>query len=91
MTEQNILDLQKIVGNEDCYSDKTHLTAYCYDATKDRKYPECVVFPHNEEEVSKVLKYCNTHKIKNVEFFTSLHYDKHYLHHLNHQAYLKVL
>lgn len=63
MTEQNILDLQKIVGNEDCFSDKAHLSAYCYDATKDRKYPECVVFPHNEEEVSKILKYCNDNKI----------------------------
>lgn len=63
MTEQNIQDLRKIVGSEDCYDDKAHLSAYCYDATKERKYPECVVFPHNEQEVSQILKYCNTHKI----------------------------
>ena len=63
MTEQNIQDLRKIVGSEDCYDDKAHLSAYCYDATKERKYPECVIFPHNEQEVSQILKYCNTHKI----------------------------
>lgn len=63
MTEQNIRDLKAIVGEGECFSDKAHLTAYCYDATKERKYPECVVFPHNEEEVSRVLKYCNEHLI----------------------------
>ncbi|TLD88655.1 glycolate oxidase subunit GlcD [Helicobacter sp. MIT 05-5294] len=63
MTEQNIKDLKAIVGEGECFSDKAHLSAYCYDATKERKYPECVVFPHNEEEVSRVLKYCNEHLI----------------------------
>lgn len=63
MTEQNIRDLKAIVGEGECFSDQAHLTAYCYDATKERKYPECVVFPHNEEEVSRVLKYCNEHLI----------------------------
>lgn len=63
MTEQNIRDLKAIVGESECFSDKAHLVAYCYDATKERKYPECVVFPHNEEEVSRVLKYCNEHLI----------------------------
>ncbi|MBD5166040.1 glycolate oxidase subunit GlcD [Helicobacter sp.] len=63
MTEQNIRDLKAIVGEGECFSDKAHLAAYCYDATKERKYPECVVFPHNEEEVSRVLKYCNEHLI----------------------------
>ena len=37
MTEQNIQDLRKIVGSEDCYNDKAHLSAYCYDATKEKK------------------------------------------------------
>ncbi|WDL74592.1 glycolate oxidase subunit GlcD [Helicobacter winghamensis] len=63
MTNQNIKDLEAIVGKGECFSDKAHLSAYCYDATKERKYPECVVFPHNEEEVSEILKYCNTHLI----------------------------
>lgn len=63
MTEQHFDALKKIVGENDCFKDKAHLSAYCYDATRERVYPECVVFPHNEEEVSRILKYCNTHKI----------------------------
>lgn len=63
MTQEQIRDLRAIVGEEDCFDDKAHLSAYCYDATRERKYPECVVFPHNEEEVSKVVKYCNDYKI----------------------------
>lgn len=63
MTQQNLKDLKAIVGADECLNDKAHLSAYCYDATKERKYPECVVFPHNEEEVSQVLKYCNEHLV----------------------------
>ena len=63
MTQEQIRDLRAIVGEEDCFDDKAHLSAYCYDATRERKYPECVVFPHNEEEVSKIVKYCNDYKI----------------------------
>ncbi|MDD6056241.1 MAG: glycolate oxidase subunit GlcD [Helicobacteraceae bacterium] len=63
MTEQNFRDLEAIVGVGECFNDKAHLSAYCYDATKERKYPECVIFPHNEEEVSRILKYCNDNLI----------------------------
>ncbi len=63
MTQEQIRDLRAIVGEEDCFDDKAHLSAYCYDATRERKYPECVVFPHNEEEASKIVKYCNDYKI----------------------------
>ncbi len=52
-----------IVGDENVKSDKAHLIAYCYDATKTRFEPDAVVFPKNEEEISKVLKYCNEHRI----------------------------
>ncbi|MDE5591442.1 MAG: glycolate oxidase subunit GlcD [Helicobacter sp.] len=63
MNLDQIKDLSAIVGKEDCFYDMAHLSAYCYDATRDRKYPECVLFPHNEDEISRILQYCNTYKI----------------------------
>lgn len=59
----DFIALQKIVGEQDCFCDSAHLQAYCYDATKERKLPSCVVFPHNENEVSQILKYCNEKRI----------------------------
>ena len=55
--------LEEIVGSDDIKSDKIHLRAYSYDATKEHFEPDVVVFPENEEEVSKILKYCNENKI----------------------------
>ncbi|RXJ83425.1 FAD-binding oxidoreductase [Arcobacter sp. CECT 8985] len=55
--------LKEIVGEENIKSDKAHLIAYCYDATKERFEPDAVVFPKDEQDVSKILKYCNEHKI----------------------------
>ena len=55
--------LQNIVGQENCYNDKAHLKAYCYDATRERYEPDAVVYPRDERDVSEILKYCNTHKI----------------------------
>jgi len=60
---KHIKALKEIVGENDVYTDKIHLRAYSYDATKEHYYPDAVVFPENEEEVSKVLKYCNDNKI----------------------------
>jgi glycolate oxidase len=55
--------LEQIVGSENIKSDKAHLIAYCYDATRDRYEPDAVVFPKDEEDVSKIMRYCNEHKI----------------------------
>jgi glycolate oxidase len=55
--------LKNIVGNENVYNDKAHLIAYSYDATRTKYEPELIVFPKNEEDVSKVLKYCNENKV----------------------------
>ncbi len=64
LIENKHLDAFKnIVGKENVKSDKAHLIAYCYDATRERFEPDAVVFPKNEEDVSKVVKYCNDNKI----------------------------
>ena len=63
MDKQHIKASEKIVGENDIEIDKAHLRAYSYDATKERYEPDAVVFPENEEEVSKILKYCNDNKI----------------------------
>jgi len=61
--KQHIEYLENIVGKENIKSDKAHLIAYCYDATRDRFEPDAVVFPRDEEDVSDILKYCNEHQI----------------------------
>ncbi|RDU65659.1 glycolate oxidase subunit GlcD [Helicobacter sp. MIT 14-3879] len=55
--------LKNIVGENDYFDDMAHLSAYCYDATRERFEPNAVVFPENEDEVSRILKYCNENKI----------------------------
>jgi len=60
---QHIKYFKGIVGDENVYSDKAHLIAYSYDATRTRFEPEAVVFPKNEKDISDILKYCDTHAI----------------------------
>ncbi|RAX54468.1 glycolate oxidase subunit GlcD [Helicobacter sp. 16-1353] len=55
--------LATIVGAENYFDDEAHLNAYCYDATRERYKPSCVVFPRSESDISQILKYCNEHKI----------------------------
>jgi glycolate oxidase len=55
--------LKKIVGSDNIYRDKAHSIAYSYDATRDRYEPDAVIFPRGEDDVSKILKYCNSKKI----------------------------
>jgi len=63
MEPKHIEALESIVGKENVYSDKAHLIAYAYDATRTRFEPDAVVFPRHEEDVSRVLVYCNHHQI----------------------------
>jgi len=63
LDKKHIKALEKIVGSDDIKTDKIHLRAYSYDATKEHYYPDAVVFPENEKEVSEILKYCNNEKI----------------------------
>ncbi len=64
MINQEHLDyFTSIVGSENVKSDKAHQIAYSYDATRERFEPDAVVFPRDEQDVSKILKYCNEHQI----------------------------
>ena len=63
LDKKHIKHFEKLVGKENVYSDKAHLIAYSYDATRTRFEPEAVVFPRNEEDVSAILAYCNEHRI----------------------------
>jgi len=53
----------QLLGRENVYSDKAHLIAYSYDATRERFEPDAVLFPRHEQDVSDILKFCNEHKI----------------------------
>ncbi len=63
MDSIHINQFKKIVGAENIYDDKAHMIAYSYDATRTRYEPNAVIFPRDEEDISKILKYCNEHKI----------------------------
>lgn len=60
---KHIEQFVNIVGSENIYSDKAHLLAYSYDATREHFEPDAVVFPRHEDDISAILKYCNEHKI----------------------------
>ena len=61
--KRHIEAFEAIVGKENVFSDKAHLIAYSYDATRTRYEPDAVVFPRHEEDVSAILKYCNEHSV----------------------------
>ena len=63
MDSIHINKLTNIVGSENIYSDKAHMIAYSYDATRERYEPDAVIFPRDEEDISKILKYCNENQI----------------------------
>jgi len=63
LTQKNITHFTHIVGEDNIYSDKAHLRAYSYDATREHFEPDAVIFPRHEEDVSAILKHCNEEKI----------------------------
>ena len=63
LEKKHITHLQNLVGKENIYSDKAHLIAYSYDATREHFEPDAVLFPRDENDVSAILQYCNEHRI----------------------------
>ena len=63
MKTSHVEFFKSVVGDENVYDDKAHLIAYSYDATRNHYEPDAVVFPRDEEDVSKILEYCNQNHI----------------------------
>lgn len=63
MENKHIQAFEKIVGAQNVKSDKAHMIAYSYDATRTRFEPDAVVFPKDKYDVSEILKYCNENKV----------------------------
>lgn len=63
LDQKHINHFENLVTKENIYSDKAHLIAYSYDATREHFEPDAVLFPRDENDVSEILKYCNEHKI----------------------------
>lgn len=59
MEKKHIQFFENLVGVENVYSDKAHLLAYSYDATRVTYEPDLVIFPRDEKDVQNILKYCN--------------------------------
>lgn len=63
MDMKHLQHFTSIVGNDNIYTDKAHMIAYSYDATRAHFEPDAVIFPRNEDDISAILKYCNEEKI----------------------------
>ncbi|MCW1360658.1 FAD-linked oxidase C-terminal domain-containing protein [Campylobacter sp. US33a] len=63
MKNEHQLFFKKLLGEENAYFDDIHKRAYSYDATRRHYLPDGVLFPRNEEDISKILKYCNENNI----------------------------
>jgi len=59
LNEQDLKFFENLVGKENIYTDKAHKRAYSYDATRTYYEPDAVLFPRNEDDISKILSYCN--------------------------------
>ncbi|MBE3022602.1 FAD-linked oxidase C-terminal domain-containing protein [Campylobacter sp. 7477a] len=63
LDKKHIKFFQNLLGEDNAYFDQAHLMAYSYDATRKRHLPDGVLFPGDESDVSKILKYCNENKL----------------------------
>ncbi len=63
LKEKDIEFFKSVVGEDNIYTDKAHKRAYSYDATRESYEPDAVIFPRDESDISKILKYCNENRI----------------------------
>lgn len=59
MEQTHINFFKKLLGVDNAYFDEAHKLAYSYDATRKVFKPDAVLFPKDEDEISKILAYCN--------------------------------
>jgi len=59
LNKEDIEFFENLVGKENIYTDKAHKRAYSYDATRTYYEPDAVLFPRSEDDISKILSYCN--------------------------------
>ncbi|MEJ6980171.1 FAD-linked oxidase C-terminal domain-containing protein [Pedobacter sp. P351] len=64
ISENILLQISSIVGNENIIALQTDMEDYSHDETEDLQfYPEVVVKPDSPEQISLLLKLCNGHNI----------------------------
>ncbi|MBK1992133.1 FAD-binding protein [Campylobacter sp. 2018MI35] len=54
---------KELLGNDNACFDILHQRAYSYDATKKYYLPDGVLFPRDENDIAKILKFCNENRI----------------------------
>ncbi|MGH9776262.1 MAG: FAD-linked oxidase C-terminal domain-containing protein [Candidatus Acidiferrales bacterium] len=63
MDKKIIREMERAVGAENVLSKREDLLLYEYDGSVEVAKPQCVVFPANKEDVVKIVKLANRHKI----------------------------
>jgi len=59
ISKSAIKKLTQILGEEHILTNKNDMLPYCHDATHKEFSPEVVVFPENENEISKIMQLAN--------------------------------
>jgi len=64
LTAEHIAAFKQMVGETYVFADEESLNEYAHDQTENLHYPpEVVIKPRTTEEISAIMKYCNTHRI----------------------------
>jgi glycolate oxidase len=63
MEKKLVDELKSVVGSEGASTEPETLALYCYDAAAETKWPEIVLWPRKEEEVSAVLRVADREEV----------------------------